>query len=353
MLFFLKCAAKVIGYFEICNIFAQKIEGMDKIIGLGNALVDVLVTLEDDDILKEMRLPKGSMTLINEDKLQRINECFSRMNTHLATGGSAGNAIRGIACLGAGTGFIGKVNNDFYGTFFRDSLLERGTDTKLLLSTTLPSGVASTFISSGGERTFGTYLGAAATLKSEDLSLEMFRGYAFLFIEGYLVQDHEMILRAIGLAKEAGLQVCLDMASYNIVEKDHAFFSLLVSKYVDIVFANEEEAKAFTGKEPEEALDMIAKMCSIAIVKLGAHGSILRKGTEEVRVKAVPVEKVADTTGAGDYFAAGFLYGLTCGYSLEKCAKIGSLLSGAVIQVVGTELPEVRWEKIKKEINVL
>ena len=326
---------------------------MDKIIGLGNALVDVLVTLESDDILNEMQLPKGSMTLIDEDKLQKINACFSQMKTHLANGGSAGNAIRGMACLGAGTGFIGKVNNDFYGNFFRDSLLERGTEAKLLLSATLPSGVASTFISPDGERTFGTYLGAAATLKAEDLSLEMFKGYAYLFIEGYLVQDHDMILRAIELAKEAGLQICLDMASYNIVEEELDFFSLLINKYVDIVFANEEEAKAFTGKEPEEALDIIAKMCSIAIVKLGARGSIIRKGTEEIRVEAVPVEKVVDTTGAGDYFAAGFLYGLTCGYSLEKCARIGALLSGDVIQVIGAELPEVQWEKIKKEISEL
>ncbi len=186
--------------------------------------------------------------------------------------------------LGAGTGFIGKVSNDFYGNFFRDSLLERGTEANLLLSTTLPSGVASTFISPDGERTFGTYLGAASTLKAEDLSLDMFKGYAYLFIEGYLVQDHDMILRAIELAKEAGLQVCLDMASYNIVEGDLEFFSLLVNKYVDIVFANEEEAKAFTGKEPEEALDIIAKMCSIAIVKVGARGSLIRKGTEMVQV---------------------------------------------------------------------
>lgn len=258
-----------------------------------------------------------------------------------------------MAQLGAGTGFIGKVNNDSYGNFYRESLLKRGTEANLLLSDTLPSGVASTFISPDGERTFGTYLGAASTLKAEDLSLEMFKGYTYLFIEGYLVQEHDMILRAIELAKEAGLQVCLDMASYNIVAGDHEFFSLLVNKYVDIVFANEEEAKAFTGKEPEEALDVIAKMCSIAIVKVGARGSLIRKGTEEVRVEAVPVAKVVDTTGAGDFFAAGFLYGLTCGYSLEKCGKIGSILSGEVIQVIGTELPDSKWEKIKEDIIMI
>ena len=307
---------------------------MDKIIGLGNALVDVLATLEDDMLLDEMGLPKGSMQLIDDAKLQQINAKFSQMKTHLATGGSAGNAILGLACLGAGTGFIGKVGNDHYGDFFRKNLQKNNIEDKLLTSEHLPSGVASTFISS-----------------AEDLTLEMFKGYAYLFIEGYLVQDHEMILHAIELAKEAGLQICLDMASYNIVANDLEFFSLLINKYVDIVFANEEEAKAFTGEEPEEALRAIAKKCSIAIVKVGANGSYIRKGTEEIKVSAIPVEKVRDTTGAGDYFASGFLYGLTCGYSLEKCAKIGSILSGNVIQVIGTTISPERWDEIKLNIN--
>ena len=276
---------------------------MDKIIGLGNALVDVLATLKDDTLLDEMGLPKGSMQLIDDAKLQQINAKFSQMKTQLLT------------------------------------------------SDRLPSGVASTFISPDGERTFGTYLGAAASLRAEELTLDMFKGYAYLFIEGYLVQDHEMILHAIELAKEAGLQICLDMASYNIVANDLEFFTLLINKYVDIVFANEEEAKAFTGKEPEEALRVIAKKCSIAIVKVGANGSYIRKGTEEIKVSAISVQKVVDTTGAGDYFASGFLYGLTCGYSLDKCAKIGSILSGNVIQVIGTTISQERWDEIKLNIN--
>ena len=315
---------------------------MDKIIGLGNALVDVLATLKDDTLLDEMGLPKGSMQLIDDAKLQQINERFSQMKTHLATGGAAANTILGLACLGAGTGFIGKIGNDAYGNFFRANLQRNGIEDKLLVSD-LPSGVASTFISPDGERTFGTYLGAASTLKAEDLTLDMFKGYAYLLIEGYLVQDHDMILHAIELAKEAGLQVCLDMASYNIVAGDLEFFTLLINKYVDIVFANKED--------PKEALELISKKCSIAIVKVGGNGSYIRKGTEEIKVEAIPVKKVIDTTGAGDYFASGFLYGLTCGYSLEKCAKIGSILSGNVIQIVGTTIPGERWDEIKLNIN--
>ena len=165
------------------------------------------------------------------------------------------------------------------------------------------------------------------------------------------MQDHDMILRAIQLGKEAGLQICLDLASYNIVEAYKDFFTLLINKYVDIVFANEEEAKAFTGDGPLAALDILGKQCSIAIVKVGSEGSYIRKGTIDVKVDAIKVNNVIDTTGAGDYYAAGFLYGLTCGYSLDKCAKIGSILSGNVIQVVGTTLSKERWDEIKLKIN--
>ena len=158
---------------------------------------------------------------------------------------------------------------------------------------------------------------------------------------------------AIELAKQAGLQICIDLASYNIVENDLEFFTMLVRDYVDIVFANEEEARAFTGKDAAEALKQIGQMCSIAIVKVGARGSHILKGQDDIMVSALPVSKVVDTTGAGDYFAAGFLYGLTCGYSLEKCGKIGSLLSANVIQVVGTTLPQHKWNEIKLNINTL
>lgn len=323
---------------------------MDKIVGMGNALVDVLVPLQNDSKLDEMNLPKGSMQLINNEQRLAINKSLAGVKTYLATGGSAANTMLGLSRLGASVAFIGKTGRDEYGDFFRNSFKKNGISDKMLTGD-IASGVASTFISVDGERTFGTYLGAAATLKADELSLEMFKGYTYLFIEGYLVQDHNLILRAIELAKEAGLQICLDMASYNIVAGDLEFFQLLLKKHIDIVFANEEEAKAFTGKEPEEALDIISKLCSIAVVKIGAKGSLIRKGTEEVRVHALPVQKIVDTTGAGDYYAAGFLFGLTGGYSLERCGKIGSILSGNVIQVIGTTIPDAQWDEIKLKVN--
>lgn len=319
---------------------------------MGNALVDVLAILDYDTVLQEMQLPKGSMQLIDEKKLDQINGKFKTMKTYRATGGSAGNTILALANLGIRPGFIGKIGRDEPGSFFRDNCMRHGIEASLS-ECDLPTGIASTFISPDGERTFGTYLGAASALKSEDLSLSMFVGYSYLYIEGYLVQDHEMIFRAMELGKQAGLQICLDLASYNIVAADLDFITYIVEKYVDIVFSNEEEARAFTGEIPERALETISRKCSIAVVKLGAKGACIKKGGQLFHTDAVMVEKVLDTTGAGDYFSAGFLYGLTVGASLAKCGMIGALLASHVIQVVGTTLPDEKWNEIKLNIKAI
>lgn len=325
---------------------------MDKIIGMGNALVDVLVRIDDDSLLEKLHLPKGSMQLIQEDTLSEIRKYTSGMKIHRSTGGSAGNTVCALAALGANPGFIGKIGQDETGAFFGDTLRQRGVNA-LLATCDLPSGIASTFISTDGERTFGTYLGAAATLRAEDLSRKMFAGYNYLYIEGYLLQDHDLMLRAVQLAKEEGLQVCLDMASYNVVEAERDFFDQLIVKYVDIVFANESEALAYTGKAPHEDLEEIASKCSIAVVKTGKEGSLVKKGTEVIQLLSCPVDNVLDTTGAGDFYAAGFMYGLTCGYSLEKCVQISTILATAVIQEVGTTLPAKKWDEIKLNIESL
>lgn len=325
---------------------------MDKIIGMGNALVDVLVTLPDDSLLKQMKLPKGSMQLIDDDRYIQIKSVFDTMHTERSTGGSAGNTVKALAALNVQPGFIGKIGPDAMGDFFCEDGIRRGIDMKLLKSKTY-SGVASTFITPDGERTFATHLGAAHTMHAEDLYADLFRGYTYLYIEGYLVQDHDLILRAMQLAKDEELQVCLDMASYNIVAENIDFFKFLICRYVDVVFANEEEAKALTGKEVEDALDEISSQCSIVIVKLGAKGSVIKKGTEMVQIHTSQEQHVVDTTGAGDFYAAGFLYGLINGYSLNKCGMIGTVLASAVIKSVGTTLPKHQWDEIKLNIEEL
>ena len=319
---------------------------MKKIIGIGNALTDALVTLPNDELLHTFGLPKGSMTLIGDEEQQRIQECFASLDVQRATGGSAGNTMLALAHLGAKPGFIGAVGDDATGNFFAANCTKCGITPYL---TTLPvqSGIAYTFISPGGERTFATYLGAAAMMDPESLTTEMFAGYDYLYVEGYLVQNHALILRAVELAKEMGLKICLDLASYNIVAADHAFFTRLIAEYVDVVFANEEEARAFANAEPAEALECLHSQCEVAVVKLGPAGStIMRKG-EKVFIEAWPVEKVIDTTAAGDFYAAGVMYGLMNGCTLTQCAQIGTILSGHVIQIVGTQLTEEVWGEIK------
>lgn len=319
---------------------------MKKIIGIGNALTDALVTLPNDDLLHTFGLPKGSMTLIGDEEQQRIQECFASLEVQRATGGSAGNTMLALANLGAEPGFIGSVGDDAIGDFFAANCEKRGIAPYL---TRLPmqSGVAYTFISPGGERTFATYLGAAAMMGPESLSPDMFDGYDYLYVEGYLVQNHALILRAVELAKAKGLKVCLDLASYNIVAADHEFFTRLVTEYVDVVFANEEEARAFAGAEPAEALEQFHSLCEVAVVKLGAAGATIMRGGERVFVEAWPVEKVIDTTAAGDFYAAGVMYGLMNDCSLAQCARIGTILSGHVIQIVGTQLSEEVWAQMK------
>ena len=322
---------------------------MKRIIGIGNALVDVLAILQDDELLTTFGLSRGSMTLIGDEEQQRIQECFAMLDVQRATGGSAGNTMLALANLGMHPGFIGTVGHDSTGRFFADNCVEKGM-TPYLVELPHQSGIAYTFISPGGERTFATYLGAAAMMEPEYLTETMFEGYDYLYVEGYLVQNHALILRAVELAKTMGLKVCLDLASYNIVEADKEFFTFLVREYVDIVFANEEEARAFTGVGSEEALEQLHVLCEVTVVKLGAKGALLMRGDEKVMVEAMPVERVVDTTAAGDFYAAGVMYGLMLGCGLRQCAEIGTLLAGHVIQTVGTKLDADRWGDMKQAI---
>lgn len=321
---------------------------MKKILGIGNALVDVLMRIEKDDLLKEFNLPKGSMQLIDMGAAIDIENKTKEISKEIAAGGSAANTINGLANLGVPCGYIGKIGNDLFGQLFKEDMEKKGVEAHLYPGT-LETGRANTFITSDGERTFGTFLGSAVELSATDLSKEIFKAYDYLHIEGYLVFNHDLIERALQLAKEAGLKISLDMASYNVVEANKDFLDKMVREYVDILFANEEEAKAFTGKEPEIAVNEIAEMCEISVVKIGEKGSLIKSGGNSYTAGIIKANCI-DTTGAGDLYAAGFLYGLAQGRSLEQCGKLGAILGGNVIEVVGAKMDDARWEKIKAAI---
>jgi len=322
-----------------------------RVLGMGNALVDVLTQLKSDDSLNVMGLPKGSMQLIDEAKLFSIIDELKSFESKHASGGSAANAICGLAQLGVHAGFIGKTGSDHYGKLYAEEL-QKNNVTPHLLENNIASGCAMTMITPDGERTFGTYLGAAATLDESDLQPEQFENYHYFHIEGYLIQNPELIRKACKLAKAAGCKISLDMASYNIVEGNLEFFRELLTEYTDIVFANEEEALAFTGKEPQQAVRILGELCEIAVVKVGAKGSIIKRGEEITSVDAIEASCL-DTTGAGDLYAAGFLYGLIHNHPLQICGQIGSLLSGSVIEIIGTKMNTERWNTIKEGVSLL
>jgi len=320
-----------------------------KILGMGNALVDVLAKLNADTTLSELNLPKGSMQLIDETKRNHIFEVISEMPQKLTAGGCASNTLAALARMGLTSGFIGKIGDDNYGKFYKEDVQGIGVTTHLI-EEKAASGTAMALISPDGERTFGTYLGVSGELSSDNLDTEIFSRYNYFYVEGYLVQNYDLIESAMRLAKSLGLKVAIDAASYNVVEDNRAFFLQLIDQYVDIIFANEEEAKALTQLPPEEAIRALSQNVEIAVVKVGSKGAYAMRDGELVKVPALTAD-VIDATAAGDFFAAGFLYGLSLEKPMRECAQLGSLFASQVIQVIGTRLDDKTWEKIKADVK--
>lgn len=322
---------------------------MPRVLGMGNALVDILIRLENDELLREFNLPKGSMQLVDQTFARKLQERTSTKVTVRASGGSAANTIHGLAELNIGTGFIGKIGSDMLGKFFKEDMKRAGIEPVLFYGKA-DTGIAVTLITPDSERTFAVYLGAAMEQTPEDISIGLFQDFNYFHVEGYLVQNHELIEKAIKLAKKNNLTVSLDLASYNVVEENVEFLKRLIPEYVDIIFANEEEAKAFTGKEPGEALTELAEISGIAVVKIGERGSLIKKGKEYNEIGIIDVDSL-DTTGAGDLYAAGFLYGLIKRLSLKECGKLGAFLSGKVIESIGGKINRNTWIEIKKSFS--
>ncbi len=317
-----------------------------RVIGIGNALTDMLVNLSNDNVLEEYQLVKGSMSLVDSQLQTAISKTVAGCPYSLSLGGSAGNTIRAMARLGCKVGFIGKVGEDTTGEFYEQALRNIGVEPFMLRSEER-SGKCVALVSPDGERTFVTHLGAAADLQAEDIDGTIFDDYDCLYIEGYLVQDHDLIRTAIERAKAHGLKVAIDLASFNVVEENRDFLYDIVKRYVDILFANEDEARAFTGEsDPHAALNHIGAMCELVVVKIGMRGALIKRGEEVVHVGIMAAAKRVDTTGAGDFYAAGFMYGLSEGMSLRACGTIGAITAGKVIEVVGTTFGEDAWREI-------
>jgi len=324
---------------------------MKRIIGIGNALTDMLVNLRSDDVLENYNLGKGSMNLVDAEQQKAISKSVAGLPYSLSLGGSAGNTIRAMAQLGASAGYIGKVGRDTTGDFFEQALVNLHIEPSIFRGEER-SGKCVSLISPNGERTMVTHLGAALELVAGELRPELFNGYDCLYIEGYLVQNHELILTAARMAKTCGLTVAIDLASYNVVAENRDFLRGLVRDYVDIVFANEDEAREFTGEaEAVNALQAISELCELAIVKIGMRGALIKRGAEIAHVGIMAAAKRVDTTGAGDFYAAGFMWGMCEGLALRQCGTIGAITAGKVIEVVGTTFGDDVWQEIRRLVN--
>ncbi len=329
---------------------------MKSVLGIGNALVDVLISLEEDALLEKFQLQKGSMTLVDKEKMKAVllhaAPLELKVKHRKSSGGSVANTIHGLALLGGPAGYIGKIGLDEYGDFFR-SYMSQCNICATLFPGKEDSGKSIVLISPDSERTFATYLGAAIELDASDLAPDHFLKYDYFHLEGYLVQNHALVQAAAKIAHENGITISIDLASYNIVAANLDFLHDIVDRYVDVVFANEEEARAFTGKnDPEAALQDIAKKCQIAIVKIGKEGSLIRQKGQTYHVEAIKANAI-DTTGAGDLYASGFFFGLVNGQSMETCGKIGAITSGNVVEVIGAKMDEARWQKIRGMVKNL
>lgn len=332
---------------------------MKKVLGIGNALVDLIVHIEDDRFLDEFGLEKGSMTLVDHQKMNAILEKVVSLNLNIvkSSGGSGANTIHGFSQLGGKAGYIGKIGNDDYGSFFRQ-YMEANNICATLFTGKADSGKSVVLVSKDSERTFATYLGAAVELQAEDLTPEPFQGYDYFHLEGYLVQNYALVERAVQLARDAKCQISIDLASFNIVRANYDFLHSIVDRYVDIIFANGEEAREYTGKnDPEEALDCLVSNsectnCKIAVVKIGKDGALVKEKNKKHKIDPIPVRCI-DTTGAGDLYASGFFYSLASGQPVDICGKIGAIVAGKIIEVIGAKMGTESWNEVKRMIGAI
>ncbi|MCX6285348.1 MAG: adenosine kinase [Bacteroidetes bacterium] len=321
---------------------------MKKILGIGNSLVDIMVRIDNDHILSELDLPKGSMQLMDKARSNQVLDRLKAFEKSQSAGGSTANTIHGLGMLGAKTGFIGVVGEDEFGGSFVRDMINAGVDLHMIHSKN-ETGRVVALVTTDYERTFATHLGASAEFSHEFVSNFRYEDYHYVLIEGFLVQDHKLVRTVAEKAKAAGLVTAIDLCSYNVVEANREFLNEIITKYIDIVFANEEEAKALTGLEPRKALDEIASKVKIAVVKIGSKGSMIKSGEASWDIGVIDVKPV-DTTGAGDLYASGFLYGLSAGKPLQTCGEYGAMLSGNVIEFIGSKMSRDRWNRIRAEI---
>ncbi|MCL1864980.1 MAG: adenosine kinase [Spirochaetes bacterium] len=299
--------------------------------GIGSALLDLIVEV-DDNFIESLGLKKGNMHLIDAKQSREILQLINNMKVYAAPGGSCANTIAGVSMMGGNTSFIGSVASDEYGTIYIDKTFEAGITSFIRRGEGI-TGHAITFITPDLERTFATHLGAATLLYADDIDLSIILDSSILHLEGYLFEPdnlREVCYRAMKKAKDKGVLISIDLSDPALVLRIKDIFSDVVENFADIVFANEEEALAFTGFKEREALDMLSKHSLIAVVKLGPKGSLIKSDGKVIKIDVVKAD-VVNTNGAGDMYAAGFLYGITSNRNIELSGKMASYAASLAV----------------------
>jgi sugar/nucleoside kinase (ribokinase family) len=319
------------------------------IVGIGSALVDILL-LEDESFLIAAGAQKGGMTLVESDTvIEKL--LWKSKNTYLIVpGGSACNTILGIGCLGNPARFIGKRGNDELGVLFEASLKKHNVE-PVLFDSPSPTGRVLSIITPDAQRSMFTFLGASAETRPEEIASEHFAGAALVHIEGYLLFNEALLLAALKAARAADALISLDLASYTVVEASRNILGDVIDQYVDIVIANEDEARVFTGLSDErKAIERLAERADIAVIKIGKRGSLVSCHGTVTKVERMGSGAAMDTTGAGDLWASGFLYGYVNGLPIDTCGALASACGYEVCQVVGASIPDDGWARIRKYV---
>jgi sugar/nucleoside kinase (ribokinase family) len=330
----------------------KKANAGKSLIAVGSPVVDMVAQVPED-FLTRVGGAKGGMELVDAETLRQLQKALPAPPSR-TPGGSAGNTAFALARLGVTSRFVGTVGADAPGTFYRKAFEASGGCGKTIQThPEFPTALCLSLVTPDGERTMRTHLGAAAALAPSAISTDHFKGYGHAHVEGYLLFNPDLMRRVLQSARQADCRISLDMASFEVVEASRSILPDLLDRFVDIVFANEEEAAAFAGSDdPARCLEALHAHCEIALVKQGAAGVLLRNGGETCAVPARPVAATVDTTGAGDLWAAGFLYGLLNGDDLPLCCRLGAALGAAVVTQRGADLPAAEWQRIHKEFRV-
>jgi sugar/nucleoside kinase (ribokinase family) len=311
------------------------------VVGIGNALVDVL-SHEDDTFVDKMGLERGAMTLIDE---ARAHELYDAMGPGVEiSGGSAANTMVGIAAFGGRAAYLGKVRDDQLGEVFRHDLRATSVHFESPAAADGPStGRCLIVVTPDAQRTMSTYLGVSAFLGPDDVDEQLVQSAEIVYLEGYLWdrdEAKEAYWKAAYLAHRAGRQVSLTLSDPFCVERHHAEWLQLVAQEVDVLFANEAEICRLYESDFDGALQQVREHCRVAALTRSEKGSVIVSPEEVHVVDASPVPQLVDTTGAGDLYASGFLHGYSRGLDLASCARLGSIAAAEVISHLGAR-PEV------------